>query len=260
MKILRRICATWTKKQIDVLGKYGLKVSEGFDCFNVEENEQYVELKNYFDQWGIFDVRFFEYSKHEILNAKYCIVSGCNVGGYPMPDGDFGYIELTYDTSNYCDKCGSGAVQKDSFRLKNVPKHIIFQLTWVYDELFVNIDVYYRIFKPLGITYKDVSLVKGDKKIDSVVQLIIPEITELLNLSDYRSQTCSNCGQVKYEAQAQGFFPIQENPLPHIYKSKEYFGDGAAANKKIFISAELRDVLIKEKIMKYQWFTPCKDI
>jgi hypothetical protein len=56
----------------------------------------------------------------------------------------------------------------------------------------------------------------------------------------------------------QGFFPEYKNPLPHIFKTKEYFGSGAQADKKIIISGELRDILIKEKIMKYYWFIPCK--
>jgi hypothetical protein len=259
MIVKRQICTTWSKSQIKVLKKYDIDIEEGFSCIFLKEDEIYFELEPYFNKWEVFNARGFDYSKKEIMDAKYAIVSGCNVGGYPMPDGDFGYLELTYDKIGYCEKCGVGKIQKDSFRLKNVPKYNIFRLTWVYDEIFVNKDVYNQIFKPLGILYKDVKLLKGDKKIDSVVQLVIPETIEELKLKDYKSQTCSKCGITKYEAQAQGFFPLHKNPLPNIYKSKEYFGDGAAADKKIFISAKLRDILIEGKIMKYSWFIPCNN-
>src|SRR5688572_16740675 len=31
--------------------------------------------------------------------------------GYPQPEDDFGYLDLTYDLSAYCSACGIGAVQ-----------------------------------------------------------------------------------------------------------------------------------------------------
>jgi len=258
MKISRRICATWDKNQIGTLKKHGISVSNGFECFNIEENEQYFELKPLFDKWEVFDVQFVEFSKKEILDANYCIVSGCNSGGYPMPDNDFGYIDLTYDSKRYCNTCGFDKVQKDAFRLKAVPKHKIFLLDWIYDELFVDRNVYSDIFQPLGIASREVKLYKGDKIIDSVVQLELMESEEALDLSGFKSQACPTCRKVKYEAQARGFFPIHPNPRLPIYKSKEYFGDGAAANRKIFISAELRDKLLKEKLMKHPWLIPCE--
>ena len=149
-------------------------------------------------------------------------------------------------------------VQKDAFRLKKAPQHKLSGLTWVYDELFVQLEVYHSIFEPLGIKCREVKLFKGDKIIPNIVQLVIPDTDESLDLHEYSLQICPVCGRIKYEAKVNGFYPIQRSPLSHLYRSKEYFGDGAAANRKIFISGELRDVLIKEKIMKYYWFDPCR--
>jgi len=242
-----------------MLKEYGLEVEEGYDFLSMDENDTYLELKPYFEKWGIeSDDRYAVFSKEEILKADYCIVTGGYDGGYPMPDDGFGYVELTYDTKDYCSHCGIGLVQKDAFRLKKAPKHKIFGLTWVWDELFVQLDIYRNIFEPLGIKCREVKLFKGDKVIPNIVQLVIPNTDETLDLHEYSSQTCPVCGGIRYGIKAQGFHPIQQHPLSHLYRSKEYFGDGAAADRKIFISGELRDILIKEKIMRYYWFEPCK--
>ena len=258
MEVKRQICATWSKSQVSILEKFGLKVSEGFNNIYINEDDLYYKLEPLFDEWKVYNVRGYSYSKQDILDAKFCILSGCNVGGYPMPDGDNGYLDLTYNTESYCVFCGKVGSQKDAFRIKKIPKHKIFQLTWIYNELFVDIEVYHRIFKKFGLNFREVKLFKVDKPINNIVQLVIPESNDDLDLQNYNSQMCPMCGTTKFQSQPQGFFPVIKNPSQHIYKSKEIFGDGGAANKKIFISGELRDLLIKEKIMKYYWFIPCK--
>ena len=259
MKITREIFNEWTEKQVKMLKEYGLEVKEGYKSLSMDENDTYYKLVPYFEKWKVeSNIRYFEFSKEEILKADYCIVRGSYEGGYPMPDGDFGYRELTYDTKVYCPSCGMIKVQKDAFRLKKAPKHKIFALIWIWDELFVQLDIYRNIFEPLGIKCREVKLFKGDKVIPNIVQLVIPNTNEPLDLHEYSSQTCPVCGGIKYEAKVNGFYPIQQHPLSHLYRSKEYFGDGAAASRKIFISGALRDILIKEKIMRYYWFEPCK--
>ena len=258
MIVTRRMFSKWTIEQVRFLKReYNLDAEEGYYSLYIEENDIYFQLEPVFEKWDIKSERFFEFSKEEILNAKYSIIHGRYDGGYPMPDNDFGFQKLTYDMEKQCQKCKIIRVQKDAFRLKKVPKHKLFGLTWIYDELFVQLEVYHSVFEPLGIKCKEVKLFKGDKITQNIVQLVIPDTDESLDLHEYSSQICSVCGRIKYEAKVNGFYPIQKSPLPYLYRSKEYFGDGGAANRKIFISGELRDILIKEKIMKYYWFDPC---
>ncbi|MDR2840251.1 MAG: hypothetical protein LBV75_03140 [Paludibacter sp.] len=258
MKAVRQISTWWNSEQIQILNQFGLTVKEGFNNIFIEENELYFKLEPYFKKWDVYNVRGFDYSKEERLNSKYCVIQGWNEGGYPQSENDNGYKKLTYNLDNYCPICGIGFKQKDAFRLKNIPKHLMFGLHWTFGELFFNVDVYKKIFEPLDIKCCDVKLYKSDKVIDSIIQLVLPEIEETVNLSDYVAETCSICRRTKYHPMVQGFFPEHKNPLPHIYKTKEYFGSGAQADKKIIISGTLRDILIKEKIMKYYWFIPCQ--
>jgi len=261
MEITRYVFNKWTKNQVKFLKKeYNLEVEEGYCTLWIKENDVFFQLEPVFEKWKVdkYHERYFSFSKKEILNAEYCIIRGCHEGGYPMPD-NLEYQELTYDMEVHCLKCGMIIVQKDAFRIQKVPKHKIFGLTWVWDELFVQLDVYQNIFEPLGIKCREVKLYRGDKIIPNIVQLVIPDTEEPLDLHEYSSQICPVCGRIKYEAKVNGFYPIHQHPLPHLYRSKEYFGDGGAASRKIFISGELRDILIKEKLMKYYWFDPCRD-
>lgn len=61
----------------------------------------------------------------------------------------------------------------------------------------------------------------------------------------------------KYDAMTFGYYPLQEHPLPHIYKSKEFFGDGFSAHRKVFVSAHIRDLMIENKMVNYKDFVPC---
>jgi hypothetical protein len=217
----------------------------------------YSKLAFLFENWEVLDTLGVEFTKNEILTADYCVVDRWSLFGYPMPDNDMGYLYNTYDTKNMCGECGIGKIQRDDFRLRRVPKHPFGGIEWIYDEFFVRTDLYEKIFKPLGIECRPLRKYKDDSIIENYVQLVIPVIDEPLDLSYYESYTCPKCGATKYDAMTFGYYPLQENPLPHIYKSKEYFGDGFSANRKIFVSAHLRDLMIEKGMMKHQNFVPC---
>jgi hypothetical protein len=121
-------------------------------------------------------------------------------------------------------------------------------LNWIYDEFFVKRDFYDKIFKPLGIECREVFLHKKDTVSESVVQLVLP-ITEVsLNVDDRTFSKCSKCGNRKYEPISKGFFPSFEKTVDiPMFKSREYFGSGAAADRRIFAGTKLKDKLISSK-------------
>lgn len=174
-----------------------------------------------------------------------------------MPDNDMGYLYNTYEAKDMCGECGIGKIQKDDFRVRKVPKYPFWGLGWIFDEFFVRTDLYEKIFKPLGIECRPLRKYKDDSIIDSYVQLVIPVINEPLNLSTYDSELCSKCGMIKYNPKTHGYYPLHEYPLPYIYKSKEYFGGGFSANRKIFVSSVLRDLMIENKMLRIRDFVPC---
>jgi hypothetical protein len=258
MKFYRQITSNWDENQVKILRQYNIDVDTGINYINIYDLDLYLQLIPLFEKWDVgLDFLGEDFTKREILSSGFCIIGFWNMFGYPMPENDGGYLYKTYDTKDMCNECGVGLEQKDDFRVRKVPKYPIWGLGWIFDEFFVRTDLYKKVFKPLGIGCRPLRKYKDDSIIDSYVQLVIPVIDEPLDLSFYKSQTCPKCGETKYEAKTYGYYPLQEHPLPYIYKSKEFFGDGFSADRKIFVSALVRDKMIENGMMGFRNFVPC---
>lgn len=261
MKIMYHVAHDWNNEHIKIMNSFGLFPEKGFTSIQVNE-EDYFKIKDYLIKWfGNGGISYPDFTKQERKEALLSVKSTPSPHGYPMPDMDFGYRELTYDLSNYCDTCGIGFKQKDAFRIKSVPpsgKKQIFSLGWVFDELFVEKKIYDEIFKPLGIKSREVLKYKKETPFEDTVQLMLPEADEKLDLEGYPTETCAKCGRTKYQAMPQGFYPMYEDIIAPIFKSYEYFGSGASAFKRIFVTKELRDKLVDLKIDKLEWYIPTK--
>ncbi|EJL64497.1 hypothetical protein [Flavobacterium sp. CF136] len=261
MKIMYHVALDWSDAQIKIMNEFGIYPVKGHTAVQMGE-ETYFKVKDYIYKWAGSDgIRYPEFTKQEIKESLLSVKKTAFSHGYPMPDMDFGYKELTYDLSDYCPSCGIGFKQKDAFRLKNVPpagKKQIFSLGWVFDELFVEKTVYEEIFKPLGIKCREVLKYKKDTPFENTVQLVLEETQEKLNLEGYPTEICNVCERTKYLAMPQGFYPMPKDIIAPIFKSHEYFGSGALAFKRIFVEKELREKLVKSKIDKEDWYIPTK--
>ena len=258
MKFYRQITSNWDENQVKILRQYNIDVDKGINRINIYDLDLYKQLIPLFEMWDVgLDFLGEDFTKREIVSAEYCIIKSWNSCGYPMPDYNMGYLYNTYEKKYMCSVCGIDMVQKDDFRVRKVPKYPIWGLGWIFDEFFVRTDLYKNVFKPLGIGCRPLRKYKDDSIVDTYVQLVIPVIDEPLDLSFYDPQTCPKCGVTKYDPKVRGFSPLQDHPLPYIYKSKEFFGDGFSANRKIFVSAFVRDMMIENGLFKLRSFSPC---
>ena len=261
MKIKYHVALDWTDEKIKIMNQFEIYPTKGHTAVQIEE-KKYLKVKDYIYKWrGSDGIRYPEFTKEELKESLVSAKSGSHENGYPMPDMDFGFRKLTYDLSNYCPSCGIGLKQKDAFRIKNVPptgKKQIFSLGWIDDELFVEKKIYDEIFKPLGIGCREVLKYKKETPFEDTVQLVLPETQEKLNLEGYPTETCATCNRTKYQAMPQGFFSMYKDIIAPIFKSYDYFGSGASAYKRIFVTKELRDKLIDLKIEKSIWYIPTK--
>ena len=260
MKIMYHIAQDWTEDRIKILNNLEIYPKKGFSAVQVEE-DVYKKLEPFMKKWGDLGIRYPLFTKKELKESLLSAKSGSHTHGYPMPSMDGGFKVLTYDLSNYCESCGVGKKQKDAFRLKNVPKaekKRLFGIGWVFDEYFVDKDLYNEVFKPLGIKSREVLKYKKDTPFENTVQLVLEETEETLNLEDNPIESCDKCGRWKYQPMPQGFYPKYENIIAPMFKSKDWFGTGAEARKRIFVTQELREKLIEMKIEKPQWYTPTR--
>lgn len=267
MKIVNSFCWDWSEEQSKMLSQVGINVPVGYKRFKIPETSKVFPIvKSYMKSWGVeedsvFWIRTIEWSKREILSSDYSIILDFPHEGYPMDDDDFGYKQTTYIGEKICPQCDIAHIQKSYFRLEKKPKKRMFKLFWVEDELFISTTDYNKIFKPLGIGFKEVRLFRNDFIIEDVVQLDIPIINEDLPLDKYGYSICPECGKKKYNPLTKlvlDYFPLHKNPLPHIYKGKEWFGAGHRAYKRIFVSRELAIKLLDEKLIRLSCLWPCR--
>ena len=259
MKIIHHIAGNWDKKQVEALRKHGVSVQEGVDRVVLDESdERYRKIKPLVESWRVLDAVGTEFSAEDFKSASGFIILADWQWGYPQPEDDFGYLEVTYDTSKYCSVCGAGLTQKAPFHIKKEPKwgkKLAFILFWVLDEIFVHVDAYDRVFKPLGIQSWPVLIYKKNTIAQTVVQLVIPDSTVPLELDGYAAESCTKCGRKRYLPITRGFFPpFRNGAIPgRVAKTQEYYGSGASASKWIYASREAYSVIKKEKLAMSFW-------
>lgn len=238
--------------KLKIFKKFGLTTSTlGFNRFDFEENELFVSLRPFLEEWNCSIKTVSKYSKQDEDNAHYLAAISKINPFYPMPDKNGGFRDLTFDLKNYDHLSGTGMVQKSPFRIKNEPKwtkNMLFELHWIRDEFFVHPEIYEKIFKPLGLDFWPVLQYKKDTLLETVIQLKIPESPSFLVLNEYDFISTPNGN--RYDLMDNGFFPKFSDPKIsfQIFKTKEYFGTGAKSFKYIIVSQYLRKKLIEAKI------------
>src|SRR5215831_10817776 len=147
----------------------------GLATFRISEDDpRWPEVRALMEAFQIMDVSWTRFSASELDSARFLVLGITRHQGYPQPDHDFGYRNITYDCSDFCEACGTGLRQIAPFRFLRPPtwgKKSVLQLNWVFDEYFVKPDVWRDVFKPLGVASLPVLLHKTGEVIDSVVQI-----------------------------------------------------------------------------------------
>lgn len=256
MKSFYYIGKKWSESDLFFFKSRGIIVEDDYWA-TIPSNliSLFNEVKTYLGPRWNSCLRAFKclYTKDEILSSKYCVLLtnfGC---GYPN--------EKPIDKTNVVHLCPQCHYDRDLVHNIFVSKVSSRKLwgfsAWNYDTLFASRDLYSDIFLPLGIKCKPVVSPSG-KVFDNVVQLDIPVIEEDLDLPLQEYTICPQCGKKKYLSRNRyPFHPIHSTPLPNIYLSKEKYGEGWEASRKIFISTELATKLIENKALKYEWLIPC---
>lgn len=264
MKKIYSINNIWSAKDIDYLKQFGITIEEqGSKWIDISDPLVYSSICKHYSDKNSYpyysDFISFEYSMEDLFSSEYCCLSSIRGIGYPQPEGTHhAWSSIVYDENHHCDACGQDHSQTGDFHISKIAKKPFWSFSsWVLDAIFVTADIYKDVFKPLGIGCRHVRKASG-KIYEGVLQLVLPTINEDLDLSMHEYSICDTCGRKKYIAQQHyPFFPLHEHPLPNIYLTKEYFGYGGMANRRIIISRELAKKLIKMKLIQPYTLIPC---
>lgn len=176
--------------------------------------------------------------------------------GYPQPEDILGYRQATFDLSNACGICHSGAKQIAPFRMKQSPawgRRSMLQLNWVFDEIFVKPDVYEAVFHAFGVGRRPVVLHRTGAEMDTVVQLAIEPVAEV-QADGIPFGICEACGQRNYHRSPRGFAPRPAPTEAPLFKSAQKFH---AFEARVYVSQALYRKLAGAKL-KGAEFRPCR--
>jgi len=219
-----------------------------------ESDARWPQVAALVEQLQSLDMVRTEFTQRERSDAKWLAMWSTWFHGYPKPDADNGYREMTYDPTRCCQKCGVGLRQRAPFRMAGEPRwgrRQVLQLNWVFDEYFVKPEVWEAVFRGYGIECTPVIDHGTGKELKSVVQLRIDVIaSERLVVKEERCNTCPACGVRKYEPHTRGKFPgfASEVGGPHALKTQEIWGSGHGAFRQVLVSQELYGAIAAAKV------------
>lgn len=208
------------------------------------------------------------FSKKEMASAEWLSVRSTWRCGYPQPEDGFGYQAITYNEDCYCTTCGTGLIQKDSFRLKGEPnwgKRHFMMPNWVEDELFL--DAVAKTALEMagipGISFLGVKNKSGKEDLPNTYQLQIPHILPPALVeagSQIRNITiCPECGIKKYGSTGIGMWIFKRQPFecaPDMVKTAEVFGWGHLAPRMLLIRQNVYQLLVSKKLDRGLEFQP----
>ena len=242
--------------------RFGIQLTGRFDSFDIfDEDANWPEVANLIERYKLTKMSYTTFTKGELNQANYLDIGASGHTGYPMPDDDFGYQSITYDSSNVCNKCWNGVVQIAPFRFRNAPSwgsKSIMQLNWVYDQFFVKPETWEEVFQPFGIGCKEVIHHRRKIVLDEVVQLDISTLVDLkMDDNEYRFEICPECGKKRYHPGLYGYYPEPAATDAAMFKSTQVFGSGGSSFRRVMISRALYKKLLEVKF-KGLYFHPCR--
>lgn len=251
MKIKYRFVFAWTEARGSQLSALGLKVESsggplpqtgGIGVGHaVEGAPGWSEACSLVRSWDGRATVTTEFTASEVNTASHCALVVVHASGYPQPEHDLSYREVTYDTSERCSKCGEGAVQVAPFRVKKSLKwgrNAFLKLNWIEEACFMQTSVWKEHLSGLGVCALPVEDPKG-QPLDDVVQLDLGP-TVPLSMGGVRGISCEKCRREIYPWHDRGFFPAPLSPPDApIFRSLQRFGVERQATNAIFVSPEV---------------------
>lgn len=215
-----------------------------------EADPRWSKVRDWVEPWNPGDVVTTKFSKRELDAAEWLTIKALLYHGYPQPDEDDGYMELSYDLSQYCAECGIGMRQKAPLRMRGEPKwgkRGLIQMYWVWDELFVTPAVWANVFKPFGVGHREVLSRRGEV-LGTVVQLVIDREAEL-DAADLQAAVCPRCGRARHDPADGGFAPpLAATPPGPLCRTAQWFGGGHQAFKRLLVSQALRRAILEAEV------------
>lgn len=214
-----------------------------------ESDPQWPQIAALAGQKKALDIYDTIFTHEEILNAEWIRLIPTFAQGYPQPEEDMAWKQITYE--DQCPKCGVGYRQKAPFRLAREPrmgKHDFVCLYWTY-TVFCTLKALETLKSHEACGYEawGAILHRTGEPSRTVSQLRFPMITEpgLADEDKSQPETCPTCGITKYASHLRGYMRYKRTALrpdTDFQVTCEWFGSGGYSG--------FREILASNRVAK----------
>jgi hypothetical protein len=265
MDVIHRVSFRTDSPATNFFEAEGFKIRQGIiNGYDIGENDpRWPRIQEAIMRYKIMDYQYkTDFTKKEIDEAEFLVMSPKTLFEYPMPSDDFGYRKTTYNPSIGCQKCGIGFEQQNPFSIRKTPKwgqKNMIQLNWIFDEYFISKELKEKLECEISDVHF-IEVLKYPKGIplDDIFQMVIEKYVSLVLPEHAVFKVCDMCKSIKYMPGilARGFQPMPQKKDFAVAQSQEFFGDGGSAFRITLISKSFYQLLI-ELGVKGVDFIPC---
>jgi len=194
------------------------------------------------------------FTKKEIQSARWVRVSPDFIHGYPMPDLDGSWMNVSFNEGQDCPKCGMGIKQMAPIHLKREPKmgkRDFMGIFWTFN-IFAKPEVIEVMSKNNinGFETMPALHYKTKAPLNTVMQLRFTQELSKGLIDDNLTKEFPECGHIKYLGLSRGMYKFARDSfdgMPDFVKTSEWFGSGHLALRTILASSTFVDLYFKNK-------------
>lgn len=267
MRIRFRVVKSFNKLEQENLARLGINVAEGWDVFEIGENNLNFEpIKNLFHKdWDNIAQKKAYFSEKDRALAPYLNIYANKMLGYAKPDDESivdkyeypfdiypyykGVVEIINTNKQFGILRGN---QIGYYSLEDEPNwrgNEIASANNIEDAFFVKPEVFEKIFRPLNIKSLPVINYKTQTKLENVVQIVQQGISQshlMINKTQIKEKTLFKNWEIdKYVLSGDSYYPSFDSSPGEFdfFYTHEYFGTGGLTQRNTIISKKLYHIL-----------------
>lgn len=242
--------------------KLGIKMKGGgagkialLSYFDIDEDDPvWPEVKEIILSYNIPTMPNRIFTKKEIQSAEWVRVGPDFIHGYPMPDIDGSWMNISFNEGKDCPKCGMGIEQLAPIHLKREPKmgkRDFMGIHWTFN-IFARPEVIEVMSKNKISGFETMPALhyKTKEPLNTVMQLRFTQELSKGLIDDNLKRELPECGHIKYLGPSHGMYKFHRdslNGMPDFVRTSQWFGSGHLALRLILASSAFVDLYIKNK-------------
>ena len=182
------------------------------------------------------------------------------VRGWPQPGANNGWMDVTYDVSNWCRACNGGVIQKGPYRFKSelkLGRLGVFRAYCGFYGLFAEMKAWETLLAPFGVKSIPILHGKTGLPLKTAVQLDLDSLVwnSAFNESEHAKWTCDQCGRNIFTYPDVSKPRFEQYPDAPVFVTSQRFGGHIYSRPLIFVRREVAEQIASAKL-RYVYLEP----